>query len=60
MGVQFEEDNFSQRDFGGQSVPKLAKWLIEHRLAKDEAAADRLQVLATCVFFALAIYFFFH
>ncbi|HVT74922.1 MAG TPA: hypothetical protein VHD69_00670 [Candidatus Paceibacterota bacterium] len=58
MSVEFEENNFNTgRDFYKEPVPKLAGWLISHKLAKDLNGANRLQIMASLCFFALAIYF---
>lgn len=59
MGVEFNEDNnFGRRNFGGQQTPKMAAWLISKGIAKDEAGANKVQVIMALVFFALAIFFF--
>ncbi|HVU06787.1 MAG TPA: hypothetical protein VHE10_03315 [Candidatus Paceibacterota bacterium] len=60
MPVEFEENNFEmKRNFYSEPAPKFASWLISHHLAKDVAGANKLQVFAACLFFALAIYFAF-
>ncbi|MDP1624992.1 MAG: hypothetical protein Q8L64_04445 [bacterium] len=58
MGVEFNEENIGRRDFGGTKVPKLAGWLISRGLAKDEAGANKIQLIVALVFFALAILLF--
>ena len=58
MGVEFEENNFVQRDFSKQP-PKLAAWIIKKGIAKDVAGANMIQIIAAVVFFALAAYFAF-
>lgn len=61
MSVEFnEENNFVRRDFGQPKMPKLAAWLVSKGIAKDEAGANKVQVIASLVFFALAAYFFFN
>jgi hypothetical protein len=58
MGVEFNEgNNFNRRDFGKSDEPKIASWLISKGLAKDLAGANKLQLIAALVFFALAIFF---
>ncbi len=60
MGVEFNEgNNFTRRDFGNDDTPKIAAWLISKGLAKDVPGANKIQLGASIVFFALAIYFAF-
>ena len=60
MGVEFNEDNnFSRQNFSNNSTPKFTAWLIKKGLAKDNAGANKIQVGAAIVFFALSLYFFF-
>lgn len=59
MNVEFEENNFSSRNFGSEPTPKLAAWLINKGLAKDVSGANRLQVAVAVVFLAISAYFFF-
>ena len=59
MGVEFNEGNNFQRNFGGNQTPKLAAWLIAKGIAKDEAGANKVQIIATVIFFLLAAYFMF-
>ncbi len=56
MGVQFDEGNIP-RAYTGQQTPKIAGWLISKGLAKTVEGANKLQVIAAIIFFALAIYF---
>lgn len=58
MGVEFEENNFAQRNFSAPP-PKLAAWIIKKGLAKDVAGANMIQILAAVIFFGLAVYFAF-
>jgi hypothetical protein len=60
MGVEFNEDNIARRDFGQPKMPKLAGWIVSKGIAKDEAGANKVQVIVALVFFALATYFFFN
>jgi hypothetical protein len=56
MGVEFNEGgNIGRRDFG-DNTPKLAGWLIKKGMAKDVNAANRLQVIVSLVFIAIALY----
>lgn len=57
MSVQFEENNFGPRNYASQSTPKLAAWLISKGIAKDVAGANKVQIAAAIIFFALAIFF---
>ena len=58
MGVEFNEDNnFGRRNFSPEA-PKIAAWLISKGIAKDESGANKVQVIAALVFFALAIFLF--
>jgi hypothetical protein len=59
MGVEFNEGNNFQRNFGVEKTPKLAAWLIEKGIAKDEAGANKVQIIAAVIFFLLAGYFAF-
>jgi hypothetical protein len=59
MGVEFNEGNNFQRNFGAERTPKLAAWLISKGIAKDEAAANKVQITAAIIFFLLAGYFAF-
>jgi hypothetical protein len=57
MNVQFEENNIPR--YGSvERTPALAGWMIKKGIAKDVAGANRIQIIAAIVFFALAIYFF--
>lgn len=58
MGVEFEENNIA-RNYAATSerVPKLAAWLMKKGLAKSVNGANRIQIIAALVFFALAIFF---
>lgn len=58
MGVQFDEGNIP-RNFGGETAPKFAAFLISKGWAKDVAGANKIQLAAALVFFALAFYFAF-
>jgi hypothetical protein len=58
MGVEFEENNFGQRDFN-EPTPKLAGWLIKKGIVKDVAGANMVQIIAAVIFFALAAFFAF-
>lgn len=58
MGVQFDEGGIP-RNYGGNTTPKFAAFLISKGLAKDEAGANKVQVIIAIVFFAAAIYFAF-
>jgi hypothetical protein len=60
MGVEFNEDNnFNRPNYTtGNSTPKFAAWLISKGLAKDVASANKVQIIAALVFFALSIFFF--
>ena len=61
MGVEFNENNndFGRPAYGNaNSTPKIAAWLISKGLAKDVAGANKVQIVAALVFFALSIYFF--
>ncbi|HEU5114186.1 MAG TPA: hypothetical protein VFT82_00290 [Candidatus Paceibacterota bacterium] len=61
MSVEFEENNYAQRNWNsGEETPKIAGWLISHGIAKDVSGANKIQIAAACVFFALALYFAFH
>jgi hypothetical protein len=55
MGVEFEENNFSRPEFG-VGTPRFAAWLIKKGLAKDVSGANKIQVIAAIIFFALAIF----
>jgi hypothetical protein len=60
MGVEFnEESNFARRDFGQPKMPKLAAWIVSKGIAKDEAGANKVQVILALVFFAIAAFLFF-
>lgn len=58
MGVQFDEGGIP-RNYGRQATPKIAEFIISHGWAKDVAGANKIQMIAAGVFFALAIYFAF-
>lgn len=58
MGVEFNEGN-NFRNYGVDKTPKLAAWLIAKGIAKDEAGANKIQIIATVIFFLLAAYFAF-
>ncbi|MBI5133934.1 MAG: hypothetical protein HZA81_00900 [Candidatus Taylorbacteria bacterium] len=58
MPVEFEENKFAPRNFGGSATPKLAAWLMKKGLAKNEEGANKLQIIAAVVFFALSLFFF--
>ncbi|HEY9480644.1 MAG TPA: hypothetical protein VIR98_00210 [Candidatus Paceibacterota bacterium] len=58
MNVQFEENNFTPRNYGVNTTPKFAAWLISKGLAKDEKGANVIQIICSLVFFGLAIFFF--
>ncbi len=55
MGVQFDEGGIP-RNYGGETTPKIAAFLIGKGWAKDEAGANKIQLIAALVFFAIAIY----
>ncbi|HEY0908120.1 MAG TPA: hypothetical protein VGE35_02100 [Candidatus Paceibacterota bacterium] len=55
MGVQFDEGGIP-RNYGGSETPKFAAFLISKGWAKDEASANKIQLIAAIVFFAIAIY----
>ena len=57
MSVEFEENNFRRADFGSSEPKGLSAWLIKKGIAKDESTANKIQIGASIVFFALAIYF---
>jgi len=60
MSVEFNEGGgIERRDFSAQKTPKIAAWIISKGMAKDLAGANRLQVIASLVFFAVALFFFF-
>jgi hypothetical protein len=56
MGVQFE-DNSIPRAVNSEPTPKIAGWLIKKGLARTVEGANKMQVVAAIIFFALAIYF---
>lgn len=56
MGVEFDDNKFNRPDFGANKTPKLASFLIAKGLAKDVDAANKLQIIAAIVFFAIAIF----
>lgn len=58
MGVEFEEDNMVRR-YANEKTPKLAGWLISKGLVRDIAGANKLQIIVSVIFFALAVYFAF-
>jgi len=58
MGVQFDEGGIP-RNYTGQATPKIAQFLISKGIVKDVDGANKVQVIAAVVFFALAIYFAF-
>ncbi|MEN9621850.1 MAG: hypothetical protein RLZZ67_284 [Candidatus Parcubacteria bacterium] len=58
MGVQFDEGNIP-RSYGGQSVPKIAAFMISKGWAKDVNGANKIQFIAAVAFFALSLFFFF-
>ena len=60
MAVEFEEDNSVRRQYSApQKSSGMASWLISHRLAKDEAAANKILIVLIIICFALAAYFTF-
>lgn len=60
MSVEFNEGGGIQqrRDFGVQKTPKLAGWLISKGWAKDVSGANKIQVVVSLLFIAVAIFFF--
>ena len=58
MGVQFDEGGIP-RNFGGQTTPKFAQFLISKGIVKDVDGANKVQIGIAIAFFSLAIYFAF-
>ena len=56
MSVEFEENNLSPRNYTEEQTPKIASWLISHKIAKDVAQANKIQIIVSLVFIVLAIY----
>lgn len=54
MDVEFQEDN-TRKNFQRAGMPKLAKWLISKGMASDLDSANKLQVVVSLIFIALAI-----
>lgn len=60
MGVEFqEENNTSRQNLYSRQTPKMAAWLISKGIVKDEAGANKVEIILTIVCVLLAIYFFF-
>lgn len=61
MNVQFD-DNGIQRNYAAMGIgdtPKgITGWLMKKGIAKSQGGANKIQLIAALVFFALAIYFF--
>ncbi len=59
MPVEFNEGGgIQRRDFGTEKTPKMAAWIISKGWAKDLSGANRIQLVASLVFFAVAVFFF--
>jgi hypothetical protein len=60
MAVEFEEDNLSRKQYiAPHKTSGMAGWLINHRLAKDEAGANKILIVLIIICFGLAAYFTF-
>jgi hypothetical protein len=64
MSIEFQEDNFGNRNFGngslqaGKSGSQMVDFLIKNGIVKDAATANILLVLFALGTLALSIYFF--
>lgn len=58
MSVEFNEGGGIQRRDFGEKTPKIAAWLISKGWAKDLSGANGIQLVASLVFFAVAVFFF--
>lgn len=62
MNVQFDDNSFGQRNYaamGFGDAPKgITGWLMKKGIAKTPAGANKIQLLASVLFFGLSIYFF--
>ena len=58
MSVQFDEENKFNESFQAAEKPTggIAKWLIEKRIVKDAAGANKIMIVVAIVCFALAVY----
>lgn len=59
-GIEFEENNYqySPGSYTNSSQNKMAEWMIDKGLAKDQKSAEVIMIVATVIFFGAAIWVF--